>query len=142
MSARTEELEARLEANRAEREKAEDAQYEIDLEKRIELETEHGGIAAVKVSRFVPGQPTRAYLRTPTGPEYKRYKALMFAANQQKNTPKMQVEAQEQLARSCWIYPAKDDQDAMLAAFPGILSPLSMAAAALAEGKTEDEGKG
>lgn len=143
MSSRIEELEAKLEAKRAEREKAEEQQYEVDLEARIELEEEHGTIAAVKVSRFAPGQPTRAYLRTPSGPEYKRYKALMFAAQQQKNTPKSQVEAQEQLARSCWVYPAsKEDQEAMLAAFPGLLSPLALAAAALAEGKAEDEGKG
>ncbi len=70
MSAKTEELEKKLEASRAERAAAEETQYELDLEARIELEAEFGTIAAVKVARFVPGHPTRAYLRTPRGSEY------------------------------------------------------------------------
>lgn len=136
------ELEAKLEAKRLERAKAEEAQYELDLEARIALEEEFGTIAAVKVSRFVPGQPTRAYLRTPNGPEYKRYKAQMFAASSNKKSPVTPQQAQEMLAAACWVYPAgKEAQDAMLEAFPGLLTPLSMAAASLAEGKAEDEGK-
>ena len=136
------ELEAKLEAKRAERAQAEEAQYELDLEARIALEDEHGTIAAVKVSRFVPGQPTRAYLRTPNGAEYKRYKAQMFKAAADKKSPVSTQQAQEMLASACWVYPAgKEAQDAMLGAFPGLLTPLSMAAAALAEGKAEEEGK-
>jgi hypothetical protein len=136
------ELEAKLEAKRLEKAKAEEAQYEVDLEARIALEDEHDAIAAVKVSRFVAGQPTRAYLRTPNGAEYKRYKAQMFAAGSGKKCPLSPQQIQEQLAQACWVYPAgKEAQDAMLAAFPGLLTPLSMAAASLAEGKAEDEGK-
>lgn len=139
---RIEELEAKLEVSRAARAKAEDEQYEVDLEARIALEEEHGTIAAVKVSRFTPGQPTRAFLRTPTGSEYKRYKTQIHKAVDKKNITSQQ-EAADLLARSCWVYPATDDAKvAMLDAFPGLLTPLSMAAAALAEGKTEDEGKG
>jgi hypothetical protein len=64
----------------AERAKAEEAQYEKDLGALIALEDEHGSIASVKVSRFVAGQPTRAFLRTPNAAEYKRYKDLVFRA--------------------------------------------------------------
>lgn len=136
------ELEAKLEAKRAERAQAEEAQYEKDLEARIQLEDEHGTIAAVKVSRFVAGQPTRAYLRTPNSAEYKRYKAQMFAVAANKKSPLSPQQIQEQLAEACWVYPAaKDAKAAMLEAFPGLLTPLSMAAAALAEGTAEDEGK-
>ena len=35
----------------------------------------------------------------------------------------------------------EDERAAMLEAFPGLLTPISMAAAALAEGKTEETGK-
>lgn len=136
------ELEAKLEAKRAERAKAEEQQYEKDLEARIALEDEHGTVAAVKVSRFVHGQPTRAYLRTPNAAEYKRYKSQMFAAAGGKKGGVSQQQAQELLAQACWAYPSgKEAQDAMLEAFPGLLTPLSIAAAALAEGKAEDEGK-
>ena len=138
---KVQELEEKLQAKRDERAKAEEAQYEKDLEARIDLEEEHGTIAHVKVARFSPGQPTHAYLRTPSAVEYKRYKAMMFAANGQKNKSKAQQDAQEQLARACWVYPAPDAQEAMLEKFPGLLTPLSMAAAALAEGAAESEGK-
>lgn len=137
-----EELEEKLEASRLERAKAEEAQYEKDLEARIALEEQYGGIAAVKVSRFVPGQPTRAYLKTPTGPQYKKYKDLVFRAAGRKDTAASQ-EASEGLARACWVYPAPGEaQAAMLEAFPGLLTPLSTAAASLAEGKSEDEKNG
>jgi hypothetical protein len=139
---RIEELEERLAQNRAARSKAEEAQYAVDLEARISLEEQHGTIAAVKVSRFSPGHPTQAYLRTPTGAQYKRYKDQIHRAVDKKNIHAQQ-EASELLARSCWVYPASDEaKAAMLDAFPGLLTPLSMAAAALAEGKAEDEGKG
>lgn len=137
------ELEAKLAAKRAERDAAEEEQYEKDLEARIDLEDEHGTIAAVKVSRFVPGQPTRAFIRTPSSAEYKRYKAQMFASAGGKKGAISPEKAQEMLAEACWVYPAKkEDKDAMLESFPGLLTPMSMAAAALAEGVSEEEGKG
>lgn len=140
---RAEQLEQKLEERRVARAKAEETQYEADLEARLDLEDEHGTIAAVAVTRHVPGQPTRAYLRTPSSAEYKRYKDQIFrAANDRKGAAIATKNAQELLARACWVYPKTEEaQDAMLAAFPGLLTPLGMAAAALAEGKTEDAGK-
>lgn len=140
VSAKTEELEQKIEARRVARAEAEEAQYAIDLEARIALEEEHGNIAAVKV-RFTPGQPTRAYLKTPTPAQYKRFKDQVHRAVDRKNV-QAQQDAGELLARSCWIYPDADKQAAMLDACPGLLSPISIAAAALAEGKAEEEGKG
>jgi hypothetical protein len=136
-----EELEAKLEERRLARAKAEEAQYEKDLEARIELEGVHGTIAAVKVSRFVHGIPTRAYVRMPTASEYKRYKDLIFRAAADKGAKTSAQRAQEDLARSCWVYPSGEEQAAMLEAIPGLLTPISMASLALAEGKNEETGK-
>lgn len=142
MSAKSEELEAKIAAKREERAKAEETQYEADLEARLALEDEHESISAVKVPRFVKGHPTRAYVRTPTAPEYKRYKAQVYKKVHEKSAGANALEAQELLARSCWIYPADAEERAsMLEAFPGILTPISMAAVSLAEGKAVDEGK-
>ncbi len=140
---RAEELEAKLEAKRAERAAAEEAQYEKDLEARIELEDEHGTIAAVKVSKFVAGQPTRAFVRMPSSAEYKRYKAQVYAASSaNRKSATSTLQAQELLAQSCWVYPAtKEAREAMLEAFPGLLTPLIIAATALAEGVAEESGK-
>ncbi len=142
-----EELEKKLEDNRKARADLEEEQYVKDLTARIDLEEEHGTIAAVKVARFRPGQPTMALLRTPTSSEYKRYKDLIHRAVDKKNVAGQQ-EAADQLGKSCWVYPARaekgadDAQTAMLDAFPGLLTSIAMASAALAEGKTEGVGKG
>ncbi len=140
---RIEELEKKRADMLAARTKGEEAQYEIDLEARIALEEEHGLTVAVGVVVFKQGQPTQAYLRMPNGLEYKRYKDLVYRAARDPHAKTSAMAAQEQLARSCWVYPATDDAKAsMLEAFPGLLTPLGTAAAALAEGKNESEGKG
>lgn len=141
--ARILELEEKLEARRAKREALADEQHLRDLEAKDVLEDEHGTLASVAVARHVQGQPTRAFCRTPTRAEYKRYKDLIFrAANDRKGAATATKDAQEQLARACWVYPrTEEEQDAMLEAFPGLLTPLGLAASALAEGKTEDAGK-
>jgi hypothetical protein len=142
MSTKIEELEARLAAKRAERAQLEAMQYEADLEALLALEDEHGVIAAVKVARFVPGHPTRVFVRTPKSSEYQRFKDLIHRAVERKSLGK-QAEAGEQLARMCWVYPGTEEaRAAMLDAFPGLLANIQLAATALAEGKAEDEGKG
>ncbi len=139
---RLEQLEKVRATKLAEKAKARDAQYEVDLEARIALEDSHDTIAAVEVTRFVHGQPTMALLRTPAAAEYKRYKSQVFANAQKRKGAVSLEEAQEILARACWVYPeGKEAQAAMLDAFPGLLTPLGSAASTLAEGKTEDEGK-
>lgn len=143
---RIEELEEKLAKTREVREKAEGEQYEKDLEEQIRLVEEHGVIATVKVARFAPGFPTRAFVRTPRSSEYKRYKDSVHRAIDKKNISSQQA-ASEQLARSCWVYPApgegglSEEQSAMLEKFPGLLTAIGVTAIGLAEGKTVDEGK-
>ncbi len=135
------ELEAKLEKRKSDSAKAERTQYAIDLEARLALEEEHGAIAGVKVPRFKVGIPTSAFLRTPTGVEYKRYIDMIGKAVDKKNMVSVRA-ASELLAKACWVYPSTDEaKAAMVEAFPGLLTPLSAAAAALAEGKGEEEGK-
>jgi hypothetical protein len=140
---RRDELEAQLAEIKRSRDDGEEKQSLEDLEAEVALTIEHGTVAGVKVARFVPGHPVRAFVRTPTSPEYKRYKDLIFrAANEKKGAAMSGKAAQEQLARACWVYPASDEaKDAMLEAFPGLLTPISQAATSLAEGQTEDTGK-
>ncbi len=136
------EAEARIEARKLSLEKEEKSQYLDDIEAKDILEQEHGTIAAVKVPRYKSGQPTRAFLRTPTTPEYKRYVSQVGVAVDKKKPAQVRV-AQETLAKACWLYPESDEAKAsMLDAFPGLYTPLGQAAAALAEGNAEDEGKG
>lgn len=135
-----------IQERRTERAKAEaaaaEAQLVTDLEALEVLEEEHGVIAAVKVARFREGHPTRAFLRTPKPAEYKRYVDSVSKSYEKKNQ-RGQRDAQEILAKSCWVYPEDDKaKDAMLEAFPGLLTSIAIAAAALAEGKQEEEGKG
>lgn len=122
--------------------KDEKRQYVADLKARLELEENHGTIAAVKVSRFVRGFPTRAFVRMPSSAEYSRYKKQTFAAHEKKSIDGQRV-AGDLLAASCWIYPKTDEERAaMLEAFPGIQTSILLAATALAEGRAEEEGKG
>lgn len=135
-------IEDRLERKREEKAKAERAQRIIDLQAREKLEEEHDAISAVKVARHVAGQPTMAFIRTPSPGEYKRYRDTTAKSATSKNT-KSQNDAADLLARACWVYPAdRDAQDAMLEAYPGLLVSLTIAAQKLAEGNAVDEGKG
>lgn len=138
--AELEELQAK---RREERSKLEDAQRLVDLQARFDLEDKYDGcLAAVSVSRFVPGHPTQAFVRTPEPAEYKRYLDQVHRGVDKKSLAAQRA-AQELLAQSCWVYPTSaEDRQSMLGKFPGILTPISVAAAALAEGRNEEEGKG
>lgn len=139
-----EQLEERAEKRRAENAKAEKAQRVIDLGAKEELAEEHGedGIATVKVARYAPGFPTCAFVKRPESVVYKKYQDQVNKAQGKENAKALR-EAHEAFARACWIYPVeKDDRDRMLARFPGILNTIGHAAAKLAEGAAEEEGKG
>ncbi|MCL2777719.1 MAG: hypothetical protein FWD73_06915 [Polyangiaceae bacterium] len=142
-----EELEKKIEERREAREKAEEAQYEIDLAARLDLEEEFGKVSEIRVTSYREGFPTRAYVRTPRAVEYKRYKDILHRAHAAKNTKQVQ-DAGDQLARACWVYPAQSsdggespEQKAMLDAFPGLLVSINIVAAKLAEGRMGEEGK-
>lgn len=126
--------------NREERESAEKEQFRKDLAALVDLESAHDRVASVKV-RFVPGHPTRAFLRAPSRAEYQRYRDTYAKAAEKKNT-KAQTDAMDQLAKTCWVYPLEQkDRDAMLEEFPGLLASILIEATKLAEGKAEEEGK-
>lgn len=135
------ELEERREKRLADLKVLENDQYILDLEAREAIEDETGHIvAAVKVP-FKKGFPTRAFVRTPTRVEYKRYTDGIYSAAKKEN-PRSTREAQELLAGAVWVYPkAKEEREAMLDAFPGLLSTIITAAAKLAEGRSDEEGK-
>lgn len=137
--AELEEIQAKRQEEKA---KVEDAQRAIDLAARMELEDKFGAIASVGVARFVQGHPTKAHVRTPEPVEYKKYLSQVHVGVDKKNL-KLQREAQETLARVCWVYPAtSEEREAMLEKFPGLLTSVGVAAAGLAEGRSEEEGKG
>lgn len=134
-----EELEKKREEILAARAKEEEAQYEKDLEARFALEVEHGPCAEIKMRVFKSGQPTRAYVRVPTDPEYRRLKDLL---NRYEKQPKKGQEAVDQIAMCAWVYPADEDaQKAMLQEFPGLLSTVAAVAVKLAQGSEVDAGK-
>lgn len=141
MASKIEELEERRAARLADLQKKRDEQLVVDLEAREVLEAEHGLVAAVKVSRFVEGHPARAFVKAPDKNEYKRYVDRVGKAVGKENSRAMR-EAQEELAKACWIYPAtEEERDAMNEVHAGILTTIALAAAALAEGKKDEEGK-
>ena len=144
-----EELEERARLRAEGRAKAEAEQRLKDLTAKESLEEEYdGAIATAKVSRFKPGVPTMAIVRVPLPEHYKRFKDQVAKAAKSENA-KSQLEAAELLAKASWVYPApqtdgrmSDEQNAMLDAFPGILTTLGNLAAKLAEGSAAEEGKG
>lgn len=136
-----EELEQRREQKLAERKKKEEQQLVIDMEARDPLEDELGPVAAIQISPFVDGYPARAFVRAPTEVEYKRYTAQVGRNHEKKSTSGIR-DAQDLLAKSCWVYPTTpDERKRMLERFPGLLTTIGIAAARLGEGKQEDEGK-
>lgn len=136
-----------LEEIRQKREKRQKEQATAELEQETkdeqalyDLEGEHPALATVKTSRFIPGHPRRAFVRMPSDAEYKRYRDNVGKAAKKNGLTR---HAQDELAKACWVYPLERvERDRMAEAFPGILTSIAVAAAGLAEGNEEEEGKG
>jgi len=138
--------EARIAKSRDARDEQRDEQEATDLEAIADLE-ENGGEAlhTMTCSGFAPGVPVRIAFRAPTRSEYKRYSDLTGKAAKNKNDVKGHRDAQEQLARSCWVYPPANPpelREAVLEAFPGAIISMAIEAVKLAELRSEEEGKG
>lgn len=133
-------LQAKRDALRADFEKLELAQEEIDLEKILELEIEYGveNVTVVK-GLFVPGGVTRVAARTPKPEEIKRYRHRV-KPKKLGEVPNAQ-EAAAELAAVCRIYPDAAAWEKVLAARPGVDTQLGQKAVALAVGEEETEGK-
>ncbi len=137
---------ARLERQRAQRRAdnsaKERAQYAEDLRAVDAIEaTTDGPFATVKVGRYQHGHPTLVFLRKPSALEYKRFGQTSRRAHDDRKIEGKQ-RALEDLGAVCTLYPAEDAAKALWSAFPGLLQVVGQAAAALAEGSREEEGKG
>jgi len=135
-----EELQRKRDALRAELEKAEAVQEEIDLEEILKLEIEHGveNVTVVK-GLFVPGCVTRVASRTPSPEEIKRYRHRV-KPKKLGDVPNSQDAAAE-LAAVTRIYPNLEAWEKILRARPGVDTQLGQQAVALAVGEEEAEGK-
>jgi hypothetical protein len=81
-------------------------------------------------------------LKAPTSLQYKRFVDQIGIATK-KDNPKARAEAQDLLARSCWVYPSDSAaQAAMLEEFPGLLLSITLRATKLVEATEAAEGKG
>jgi len=137
-----------VEERRAQRREAVDTekqeQLATDLEALDALESEHGdgGVAQLELARYVKGLPTFIVIRTPKGIEYKRFTDQVVKASDKGGT-KEKRDAQDMLARTCWLYPADDAaQKAMLDEYPALLLSIALRATQLVEAKANEEGKG
>ena len=142
-AARIEAAEKRRADRRAAAAGAREAQHATDLEALEALEVEHAdsSLARLDLDRHVAGQPTFVILKTPGSAQYKRFVDQVSRAAEKSNMAGRR-EAQDLLARSCWVYPAEAAQAAMLEHFPGLLVSIALRASQLVEGKAEAEGKG
>lgn len=138
-----EEIEAKRAARAAEADAARAEQETADLEAIDALEASSGAaFRTMTANGFKPGVSVKIAFRAPSGPEYKRYCDLVGRAADKRDATARRT-AQEQLAESCWVYPAdKDARQAVRDAFPGTLLSLAIEAAKFAELRSEEEGKG
>ena len=141
---RIEAVEKRRAERKAELAKEREMQEATDLEAFDALEMEHGSgsVARLDLERFAKGLPTCVALKTPDPAQYKRFVDQVGKAVE-KNNQAARRDALDLFAKSCWVYPAKqEDQDKMLEQFPGLLTSMAVRAAQLVEAKAADEGKG
>lgn len=136
-------LQERREALRAEDERLEAEQAEIDFAALVDLEEEHG-FGSVRSIRFTGsykrGTPTMAIVIAPERAHYREYlKAVRTAKNDS-----ARGEAGERLGESCMLYPPPDSEmrRALLAARPGVYVVAGIEVARLAEGAAGEEKKG
>lgn len=136
---------AALEARRAERKKAiADAvavQRVADLEALEPFEIEHGDRLSTITIPHTPGLPVLVAVRCPSAPEMKRFRARANGRPSDKRGGDM-IAANEELGRSCLLYPTADVFERMCEACPGLLAQAGIEASKLAVGREEDEGKG
>ena len=136
-------LQERREALRAEDERLEAEQAEIDFAALVDLEEEHG-FGSVRAIRFAGsykrGTPTMAIVIAPARGHYREY--LKNVRGGKNDAAK--GEASERLGESCMVYPppASEMRSALLAARPGVYVVAGIEVARLAEGAAGEEKKG
>lgn len=106
----------------------------IEDEKGIEVNT------SLTVRNVVADAPVVLGVRAPTPAEYKR---LVQTLHRPGITAEQKVAAAEQLARSCWVYPADPAvREQICAANSATMTQIGSLAQQLAELRAADEGKG
>lgn len=118
-------------------------QQVADLKALARLEDDNPTMvyAAVEAPSFVPGFPTKVYVRMPDTLTHRRFNTQV-QSGLDRNSTKAKQEAIDLLGQSCWVYPEDPkDRDAMLTAFPGLLTWLGVAAQKLIAAKVEEEKK-
>ncbi len=117
-----------------------------DLKRLVALKTEHGAdvVCYVELSRYKPGAATMVIALLPASSEFK-YKRFQQTTHSDKAKSGAKLEAGEQLARSCMIYPhPKDDEDlheATVEFAPGILGHLAHSIVKAVQGRDDEQGK-
>lgn len=133
--------EQRREKRRAAADEAKTKQREQDIEAVDAFEVENDcELATLPINGWKAsvGLPTLVGVRSPTDLEYRRYCQMIRKAKDAEEKAK----AQDLLAESCWVYPAKiEERKAMKQEYPGVLLGVAIKAASLAEVQLE-EGKG
>lgn len=128
--------EQRKEAHRIAREK----QREIDLAALDALEIQHGDEAVRELEiAYAPGLTTNVVVRCPSRSEIKRFQDRLRPRGDR--VPDASAAAEE-LGAACIAYPTGEQLAAVLAARPAVLVTAGGAAAQLASGKSDAEGKG
>jgi hypothetical protein len=132
---------ANIEAQQQENELAKLEQYASDMEAYAKLCSEHGEsqLSILEPKHFVLGAPTFVVVKSPEQDQYNRYAQTVRKAKDKDS----QMRAQEQLGRSCLVYPEVGElRDAMLKAFPGTILSVAVVAAKQGELEEQAEGKG
>ena len=135
-------LEQRRAARNTEHELGRQMQELEDLESIFELETEHGvsRIAKVRIP-YTPGSPCVLAVRCPSPGEMKRYRDMSIATRKGQVDPKASAAAAESLATACLVYPSEEVYGKIREDRPGVHVMMGVAAAQLALGEIEEEGK-
>jgi hypothetical protein len=132
---------ATIEARRAERKagiaKARAEQYGRDVVQVDRLEQELGDdrVAVLKTPSFVAGLPTVIVVKTPTKPQFARFRSQV---QKSKSNSEAIGAAQQMLGDSCVIYPEREIYDRMLGEWPALQDNVGLEAIRLGEA----EGKG
>ncbi len=117
-------------------------QEEADMAAIDALEESMGTcLHTLDASGYVPGVSVKMAFRPASNAEYKRY-VDTIGRSTEKNRAEVVRKSQDQLARSCIVYPEGSSRDAFLDAFPGALVSIALEVARLAELSKEEEGKG
>ena len=146
MSLTIEEIQARRAELREANDRAREAQRITDMGHVLDLEETLGfeAVLVTHLQRWSDGAATLVVCEVPRAKD-NRFKRFQQVANSDKAKAAKKVEASEQLARSCLLYPHPKDEAELCAATldvaPGLLGFVANELVKAVQGREEDEGK-